>query len=101
MIRESKPLSMPEALEYLDKKKEQEANLIEFIKKFTKLPAKKAQELRTKLNELRLMRLKDEDITKIIDIMPEKSDDSNKTLSGVSLDEDETKKVLETIKEFN
>ncbi len=101
MIKESRPLSMPEALEYLNKKEEQEANLMEFIKKFVKLPVKKAQELRVKISELNLMKLKDEDITKIIDVMPEKSEELNKTLPGVNLDEDETKKVLETIKEFN
>lgn len=101
MIRKSEPLSMPEILEYLDKKEEKEANLIGFIEKFTKLDSKKAKELKSKLEELDLMKIKDEDIVKIIDVMPENSEELNKILSGVSLDEDETKKIFETIKEFN
>ena len=101
MIKKSESLSMPEILEYLDKKEEQEATLIEFVKKFSKLNVKEAKELRDKLNGLDLMKLKDEDVTKIIDIMPENSEDLSKILSGVNLDEDETKKVLETVKEFN
>lgn len=101
MIRKSEPLSMPEVLGYLDKKEENEANLIGFIEKFTKLDSKKAKELKSKLEGLELMKLKDEDVVKIIDIMPENLEELNKILSGVNLDEDETKKILETIKEFN
>ena len=101
MIRKSEPLSMAESLEYLNKKEEKEMELIGFIKKFTKLKSTEAKEMKKKLEDLELMKIKDEHIVKVIDIMPENSEDLNKILSGISLDEDETKKILEIVKEYN
>ena len=46
------------------------------------------------------MKLKDESIVKIIDLMPETSEDLNKIFVGLNLDEDETKKILDIVKEF-
>ncbi len=100
MIRKSEPLSIPEILEYLDKKEERENELIGFIKKFTGLNAKEAKEMKKKINDLDLMKIREEHVIKIIDSMPENSEDLNKILTGVGLDEDETKKILEIVKEF-
>jgi DNA-directed RNA polymerase subunit F len=85
----------------LDKKVEPESKLIEFIKNFTALNTKDAKELKSDLTNLDLMKLKDEQIIKIIDVLPANSEDLNKILSGVSLDENETKKILDAIKKFN
>ena len=46
------------------------------------------------------MKINDENIAKIIDILPENEVDLNKIFIDVVLDEDETKKILETVKEF-
>jgi len=99
MIKESIPISMAESLEYLgtgDKAKE----ISGFIKKFTKLTPKEAKEMRQKLTELNMMKVKQEHISKLIDLMPETNEEINKIFTDVSLDEDETKKLLDTIKEF-
>ena len=96
MIRKSEPLSMAEALEHIDK----ESTIVGFIKKITKLKPEEAKKLKSKLKELDLMKLKDENIIKIIDLMPENPEELNKILAGVNLDEDETKKILEIVKEF-
>lgn len=101
MIRKSEPLSMPECLEYLDKKEEKEKELIGFIKKFTKLNTKDAKEMKKKIEDLDLMQIRDEHVIKIIDSTPANSVDLSKILVGVSLDEDETKKILEIVKEYN
>lgn len=100
MIKNQKPLSMVEVLKYIKKDKESGAELAGFIKKFTKIDAKKAQELKEKLLGLDLMKMKEDHITKITDLMPENSEDLNKIFVGISLDEDEKGKILETIKEF-
>ena len=99
MIKNYKSLSMPELLGYI-KKSEGNEKLSKFIKDFTKLNAKEAQELRKKIQNLELMKLKSEQITKIIELMPENQEDLNKIFVDVKLDEDESKKVLETVKEF-
>ncbi|MFH1585497.1 MAG: hypothetical protein ABIB79_01890 [archaeon] len=96
MIKNYKPLSMAEVTEYVDKKSE----IAGFIKKFTKTKPESAKELRKKLEALDLMKIREEHIVKIIDLMPENLEDLNKIFVGVSLDEDETKKVLDTIKDF-
>ena len=46
------------------------------------------------------MKLKNEHISKLIDLLPENKEDLNKIVNDVGLDEDETKKILDTIKEF-
>ena len=100
MIKNIEPLSMPEVIEYIKKTGESQADIKSFIKKFTKLNYKEAKELRKKIEELDLMKLRAEHIVKIIDLMPENSEELNKIFVDVSLNEDETKKILETIKKF-
>ena len=97
MIKTTELLSMAEAGEYIDKSTS--IDVKGFIKKFTKLKPKEAKELKKKLGELDMMKLRAEQIVKIIDLLPENQEDLNKIVD-VSLDEDETKKILETIKEF-
>jgi len=100
MIKNNEPLSMVEVTEYIRKTKESEKDVIGFIKKFIKLNLKEAKELRKKIEELEFMKVRREHIVKIIDLMPEIPEDLNKIFVDVSLDEDETRKILETIKEF-
>ena len=98
MIIERKPLSMVEAKEHMDK--DSGTDIIGFVKKFVILKPGKAKELKKKIQELDLLKVKEEHITKILDLMPETAEDINKIFSDVGLDEDETKKLLDTIKEF-
>ena len=100
MIRNIEPLSMVEVIGYIKKSEYSETNVKDFIKKFTKLNPKEAKELRKKLEELDLMKLRTEHIVKIIDLMPENQEELNKIFIGVNLNEDEIQKILETIKEF-
>ena len=100
MIEKKESLSMAEALEYVKKTESSEAGVKDFINKFTKLNSKEAKELKKKIEDLGLIRLKPEHIVKIIDLMPEDILDLNKIFVGVSLDEDESKKILETVKQF-
>ena len=98
MILNREPLSMAEANEYVDK--DSGSDVIGFIKKFNKTKPEKAKELRKKLKGLDLIKMKDEHISKLIELLPETSEELNKIFSDVGLDEDETKKILDTIKEF-
>ena len=77
-----------------------ERRLGQFIKKFAKLKPRESKKLRKKIEELDLMRVKTEHVAKIIDLMPEEQEELNKIFVDVSLNEDETKKILETVKEF-
>jgi len=100
MIKNNEPISMVESIEYLKKSEENEAGIIAFINKFTKLDIKKAKELRSNLKELDLIKINDVHIAKIIDFLPKDQEELNKIFIDVNLDEDETKKILETVKQF-
>jgi DNA-directed RNA polymerase subunit F len=100
MIRNREPISMTESLEYIEDKKDSEADIRKFIKKFVKIKPEKAKGIREKLNSLGILKLKQEHIAKIIDLMPEDQESLNKIFTDVGLDEDESKKILDTIGEF-
>ena len=95
MIIETKPLSMPEASEFIKDKE-----LKSFVKKFTSLSPEKAKELRENLEKLELIKINERHVTKIIDLMPKDKESLNKIFVDVNLDENEQNTILQTIKEF-
>lgn len=100
MIKNTTPLNMTESLEYVKKDPDKGAEIQKFIKKFSKIKPEKAKEMKKKLEDLDLMKMKLEHIVKIIDLLPEDPENLNKIFNDVSLNEDETKKILETIGEL-
>ncbi len=100
MIRKNEPISMAETIEYIKKVEDSEGDLKGFIKKFIKLTPKEAIEMRKSLEKHKMMKMKPEHTAKIIDLMPENAEDLNKIFTDIGLDEDETKKILETVKQF-
>lgn len=98
MILNRKSLSMVEAKEFVNK--DSESDVVGFIRKFVKIKPEKAKELRAKLESLDLIKINEEHISRVIDLLPDNSEDLNKIFSDVGLDEDETKKILDTVKEY-
>ncbi len=99
MIRESKPVTMAEVSEMIVNSEKAE-NVKLFIKNFDVLDAKDARELFEKINNLNMIKLKDEHIVKMVDFLPTDATELSKTVSGLSLDQDEITKILELIKEY-
>lgn len=97
MIKETLPLSLAEASEFLQKK---DTELSGFITDFTKLDFKKAKGFRNDLEALNLLKVGPKHISKIIDLIPKTKEDLNKIFTDVSLDEDETNKILDEVKKF-
>lgn len=91
---------MAEAGKYIDKDSDTGKELHGFIKKFTKLKSGKAEEMKKKLLALELMKLKDDGISKVIDLLPETNEELNKIFNDIGLNEDETNKILNIVKEF-
>lgn len=100
MIKKTEILSLPEVTEYLMEDKEKNSELIAFIKKFNELKPKEAKELRKKLNELGIIKIREEQASKIIDVFPDSAEDLGKIFMDMGLNEDEKKRVLDTIKEY-
>ncbi|MDE1848543.1 MAG: hypothetical protein KGH55_00740 [Nanoarchaeota archaeon] len=99
MISNRESLSMAESKAFIESN-ENAVELTKFIKKFSGIDLKKARELRLKISELNLMKVKSDQISKIIDLLPETTEDLNKIFVDISLDEDESHKILNTVKEF-
>lgn len=102
MIKNREPLSMAESLKYVQKTEEEdsETDIKKFIKKFVKLKPEEASKVREKLVALDLVKLKNEYIVKIIDIMPGDRENLNKVFVDVNLDDNEAKQVLDILGEF-
>jgi DNA-directed RNA polymerase subunit F len=99
MIKNSEALSMAEVQGYLEKE-ENDIVLNTFIKKFSKISAKDAKELRKNLKGLDMIKINERDISKIIDILPQTKEELNKVCQEAGLDEDEANKILDEIKKI-
>jgi len=99
-IIEEKPLTLAE-VNTLVGKSEKADEIKLFLKSFLKLTEKKALELKEELTKLDLIKLKETHIVKIVDFLPESASELNKVLSDVSLDEEETNKILASVKNYS
>jgi DNA-directed RNA polymerase subunit F len=102
VIKNTKPLNMQEVKKLLGEIKGEEnpkkKQVEDFIKKFSKIKADKAEGLKKEIEGLGMIKIKERNIAKIVDIMPENPTDLNKIFTDVSLSEDETNKILEIVK---
>ncbi len=100
MILDRQPLNLNEVKEIFEdisdnEKKEQ---MRPYLKKFLKTKSAQAKKIKQDLKDLDLLKIKNEHITKVIDLLPEDASDLNKIFIDVSLNEDETNKILEVVK---
>jgi len=103
MIKSTKPLTLAEVKDILGKKQdiEKAKEALAYTQKFTKLNAEKSEKMKHELDELGLLKMKEWQITKIIDLMPADQDDVRKIFEDVSLDENEIAKILEVTKKYS
>lgn len=99
MIKNSAPLSMIESEEYV-KKDESETEIVGFMKKFEKLNVKDAKEMRKELEGLDMLKMRPEYLVKIIDLLPENAEELNKIFIDATLDEDESRKILDIVQKY-
>ncbi len=100
MIYDRTPLNLKEVQEILenipDSDRKEEVTI--YLKKFLKANNEEAKKIKQGLEEMDLIKIKKEHIVKIVDLLPEDVSDLNKILTDVSLNEDETNKILEIVK---
>jgi len=102
MIKSMQHLDMAEVEKLLGGIEESERKKLvdAFIKKFSKISSAKEEQLKKELTNLGISKIKQENITKIIDLLPEDAIDLNKIFIDFNLDEDETNKILEVVKKY-
>ena len=105
MIKNIKAVSLAEVEGILKKHPQMEENIAakntsNYIEKFVKIKPAKAQEIGEALREMKMEKLKEKHIAKIIDFMPEDSDDLKKIFVGedFGLENDEISSILEKLK---
>tara|TARA_Y100000310_G_C20607062_1_gene776067 strand:+ start:98 stop:409 length:312 start_codon:yes stop_codon:yes gene_type:complete len=100
MILDRKPLNLNEVQEILKDipDNENKEQMEVYLKKFLKTKSTQAKKIKEALEGMDLMKIKNEHIGKIIDLLPEDASDINKIFTDVSLTEDETNKILEVVK---
>ena len=108
IIKET-PMSMADLKEEINKRKKETKDLHfraekteEYLNQFTILDKKKANELKEKLEKLKIPRLKDVHIIKMVDLMPKTPEDVKSILSGytITITADNLKKIAEAVKGF-
>ncbi len=104
---EEQPLTMIEVNEELDKIEKRDKELTprakrtkEYLNKFAEGSKKDVEEMKKKIKDLNIPRLKDKHIMKIIDIRPKDIDGVKSIFGGeeLSLKQEELQKVLECIR---
>ena len=102
MIKNMAALNMQETKKILGSSKQEDEEkkkaMETFIKKFSKISNEKAEKIKKGLEGLGLLKLKKSHIAKIVDILPEDGSDLNKIFLDITLNEDETNKILEVVK---
>jgi len=109
-IISERPIPMFEVAAELEKikKKDKELNFRskrteEYLSQFVKLGLKKNKDLLEKVHKLKISRLKEPHIIKIIDLLPKSVADLKSILQGytVTIKNEDMKRIVEAVKEFD
>ena len=100
MILDRTPINMNEVQEIIaeidDSPKKEEMEI--YLKKFMKAKPEQAKKIKEEVEALDSIKVKRDHIVKIVDLLPADASDLNKIFTDVSLNEEETNKILEIVK---
>ncbi len=100
MILDRTPLNLNEVKEILeqieDSDNKEEMKI--YLKKFLKTKPEQVKKIKEALEKLDLLKMKREHLVKVVDLIPKDTTDLNKIFTDVSLNEDETNKILNAVK---
>jgi DNA-directed RNA polymerase subunit F len=99
VIKEEQPISMPEVLELVGDS-EKGKRIRDFIKGFSPMKTEDAKKLINDLRELKIVKLKDSYIVKIVDFKPTDATQLNKVLSEITLESEDVTKILDIVKKY-
>lgn len=99
-VLNKKPLTLAELKSY-SKHFEENKVVNDYLKTFTKLEKKDSDKLIEEVRALNNPKIKEENIIKLADMLPEDAEDINKIFVEVSLSEEETNAILNIIKQYH
>ncbi|MEM5831886.1 MAG: DNA-directed RNA polymerase subunit F [Candidatus Aenigmatarchaeota archaeon] len=103
-VLEEKPITLSEAKEILEKKKDDKryeiVNALEYLRKFSSLSSEDVEKLKKELANI--SKLSEEEIVKICDFLPKTKDEIRVILykSYNKFEEKEIEKIIEIVKKF-
>ena len=106
---EERPVSLPELKERLEEIQTRDGNLTfrgnkvrDYLNKLTKMDSKTSKELKTKILSLEIPRIKDRQIAKIIDVLPEDLEDLKALMVGetTTITDENMQKIVDVVKEY-
>ena len=92
-------LTLAEVKEIVDKMDEN-LEMKDYLKRFTKLSKKDALKLKEELQGLNNVKVREENIIKLVDIVPKDAEDVSKIFADTGLTEEETNAILEITKKY-
>ena len=107
-VLNERPITMAEMKEEIEKIKKRDSELNfratkteEYLRQFEILSTKKAEELMKKIKALKVPRLKEEYIVKIIDLSPKTAEELKSILSGymLTITQENLKKIVSELEE--
>ncbi len=103
------PITLAELKDEVEKIKQRDkepsiriTRMEDYLNAFVVISAKQAKELHTAISKLEINRLKEEHISKIVDLLPKTANELKLLMQGsaVSLTNDAVNKIVEAINEF-
>jgi len=98
-VLNQKPIPLAIVKEYVGESEEKRP-IDEYLKKFASLPKDKAEKLVEEVTALNNPKIKDADIAKIVDLLPQDAADLNKIFIELSLSDDEANQLLNIVKKY-
>lgn len=99
MILSMKPLSLAEVRSRIESSEEKHP-LHDYLKAYCKLSLEKARSLEEQIKGLNSIKIKEEHIVKIVDLLPRDAEEIHKIFNDVSLDESEVNAILNVVKDY-
>ena len=93
------PVTLAEVREIV-KGIEEKKNLEDYLKKYCKLSKEKALSMSEEIRSLNNLKIKNEHIVKVVDLLPKDAEDINKVFNDVSLNEEEINALLEIVRKY-
>ena len=96
MIINRQPISIQEAKQFMEK----DSEMLAFANQVSEIDFKDAEKMFQELKGLNLIKLREEQIVKVVEFLPENIEDLNRIFAEVTLEEDEAKKIIDVIKKY-
>jgi DNA-directed RNA polymerase subunit F len=95
-------VTLAEVKEIVDKLEDSEKSeeMKSYLKKFTKLSKKDAAKLKEELSALDNVKVREENVIKLVDIVPKDAEEVSKIFSDTGVTEEETNAILEITKKY-